>query len=215
MKELLNEINDYINNLKFNWFNSWQGYTSIRFNKYKKNKKMAEHCDHIQSIFDGNIKGIPILSVLGILNNDYKILDMTAGCGGNMISFCEHFKYAVGVENNITRYTILEKNMLSYNYTNYKLICGDSLQMIDSTFDVFFIDPPWGGPEYKKNEMIELYLSNINLKDIILMIPKNKLIVLKLPYNYNTDYFKDSPLDYNIIKKIILNNIIILFISMI
>ena len=55
--------------------------------------------------------------------------------------------------------------------------------------------------------MIELYLSNINLKDIILMIPTNKLIVLKLPYNYNTDFFKD-----NIIKKLILNNIIILFI---
>jgi len=79
MKELWNAINDYINNLKFNWFNGWQGYTSIRFNKYKKNKKMAEHCDHIHSIFDGNIKGIPILSVLGILNNDYK--------GGEFIMF--------------------------------------------------------------------------------------------------------------------------------
>ena len=40
---------------------------------------MAEHCDHIQSIFDGNIKGIPILSVLGILNNDYE--------GGEFIMF--------------------------------------------------------------------------------------------------------------------------------
>jgi predicted 2-oxoglutarate/Fe(II)-dependent dioxygenase YbiX len=79
MKELWNAIHDYIINLKFNWFNSWQGYTSIRFNKYEKNKKMAEHCDHIQSIFDGNIKGIPILSVLGILNNDYK--------GGEFIMF--------------------------------------------------------------------------------------------------------------------------------
>ena len=79
MKELWNAINDYINNLKFDWFKGWQGYTSIRFNKYKKNKKMAEHCDHIQSIFDGNIKGIPILSVLGILNNDYK--------GGEFIMF--------------------------------------------------------------------------------------------------------------------------------
>lgn len=79
MKELWNAIHDYIINLKFNWFNGWQGYTSIRFNKYEKNKKMAEHCDHIQSIFDGNIKGIPILSVLGILNNDYK--------GGEFIMF--------------------------------------------------------------------------------------------------------------------------------
>ena len=84
-----------------------------------------------------------------------------------------------------------------------------SLNKINFNADTFclFLDPPWGGPEYKKTEMIELYLSNINLKDIILMIPKDKLIVLKLPYNYNIDFFKE-----NIIKKIILNNIIILFI---
>jgi len=41
-------------------------------NKYSKNKKMAEHCDHIHSMFDGNQKGIPTLSVLGILNDDYE-----------------------------------------------------------------------------------------------------------------------------------------------
>ena len=79
MKELWNAIDDYVNNLGFSWFTGWHGYTSIRFNKYEKNKKMAEHCDHIQSIFDGNIKGIPILSVLGILNNDYE--------GGEFIMF--------------------------------------------------------------------------------------------------------------------------------
>ena len=79
MKELWNAIDDYVKNLGFGWFAGWSGYTSIRFNKYEKNKKMAEHCDHIQSIFDGNIKGIPILSVLGILNNDYE--------GGEFIMF--------------------------------------------------------------------------------------------------------------------------------
>ena len=79
MKELWNAIYDYINNLGFSWFTGWNGYTSIRFNKYEKDKKMAEHCDHIQSIFDGNLKGIPILSVLGILNDDYK--------GGEFIMF--------------------------------------------------------------------------------------------------------------------------------
>ena len=72
-------INDYIKNLNFKWYGGWQGYTKIRFNRYEKNKKMAEHCDHIHSMFDGQIKGIPILSVLGSLNDDYK--------GGNFIMF--------------------------------------------------------------------------------------------------------------------------------
>ena len=32
---------------------------------------MALHCDHIHSMFDGKIKGIPILSCLGTLNDNY------------------------------------------------------------------------------------------------------------------------------------------------
>ena len=40
---------------------------------------MAEHCDHIHSMFDGKTKGIPTLSVLGTLNDNYK--------GGDFIMF--------------------------------------------------------------------------------------------------------------------------------
>jgi predicted 2-oxoglutarate/Fe(II)-dependent dioxygenase YbiX len=80
MKEIWNIINKYIvHDLKFNWFDRWNGYTEVRFNKYSKNIKMAEHCDHIHSMFDGNTKGIPILSVLGILNDNYE--------GGEFIMF--------------------------------------------------------------------------------------------------------------------------------
>ena len=79
MKKLWFEMDNYIKYYNFKWFDGWQGYTNIRFNRYEKNKKMAEHCDHIQSIFDGTIKGIPILSMLCILNDNYK--------GGEFIMF--------------------------------------------------------------------------------------------------------------------------------
>jgi hypothetical protein len=89
MKELWNGINDYVSGLKFPWFSSWNGYTEIKFNKYSENKKMAEHCDHIQSMFEGKNKGIPTLSVLGILNDDYK--------GGEFIMFQdEEIKFKKG-----------------------------------------------------------------------------------------------------------------------
>ena len=65
-------IDNYIKSIKMPWFDSWQGYTAVRFNEYKENKKMALHCDHIHSMFDGEKKGIPILSVLGTLNDDYE-----------------------------------------------------------------------------------------------------------------------------------------------
>ena len=79
MKELWNGIYNYIIDLNFSWFNGWNAYSEIRFNKYSQNTKMAEHCDHIHTLFDGNKRGIPILSVLGILNNDYE--------GGEFIMF--------------------------------------------------------------------------------------------------------------------------------
>ena len=65
-------INTYISELKFSWFHSYQAFNEIRFNKYSLKTKMAEHCDHIHSMFDGSRKGIPILSIIGLLNDNYK-----------------------------------------------------------------------------------------------------------------------------------------------
>lgn len=79
MKILWNVINSYVKNLNFEWFNTWKGYTEVRFNIYQKGKTMENHCDHINSMFDGQRKGIPILSVLGLLNDNYK--------GGEFIMF--------------------------------------------------------------------------------------------------------------------------------
>lgn len=64
------------------WFNSWEGYTNIRFNRYDPTTEMRLHCDHIHSMFDGQRKGIPILTVLGTLNDDYE--------GGEFMMFGDH-----------------------------------------------------------------------------------------------------------------------------
>lgn len=53
------------------WFNCWTGYSFSRFNRYNESTQMRLHCDHIHSLFDGERKGVPILTVLGALNNDY------------------------------------------------------------------------------------------------------------------------------------------------
>jgi hypothetical protein len=82
MDKLWYAIRGYIRELNFKWFYQWKAYTPIRFNKYSKNKKMAPHCDHIHSIFDGVRQGVPILSVLGTLNENYK--------GGEFIMFDNH-----------------------------------------------------------------------------------------------------------------------------
>jgi len=72
MKEIWNTIQKYFDENKFAWFNSWNGYSEVRFNRYRTNTEMKLHCDNIHSLFDGPRKGVPTLSILGALNNDYK-----------------------------------------------------------------------------------------------------------------------------------------------
>ena len=72
-------ILEYVKSLKFDWFYEWTGYSAIRFNRYFPGQTMLNHCDHIHDMFDGEKKGIPVLSIIGILNDDYE--------GGEMIMF--------------------------------------------------------------------------------------------------------------------------------
>ena len=45
--------------------------SDIRFNKYTPGASMALHVDHIRTLFDGERKGIPVLSIIGLLNDDF------------------------------------------------------------------------------------------------------------------------------------------------
>jgi predicted 2-oxoglutarate/Fe(II)-dependent dioxygenase YbiX len=46
-------------------------FSLMRFNRYGPGQIMRKHHDHIHSIFDGQEKGIPVLSFVGNLNEDY------------------------------------------------------------------------------------------------------------------------------------------------
>ena len=47
-------------------------FSPIRFNRYVVGNMMREHYDHIHSIFDGKMKGVPIISIVANLNEDYE-----------------------------------------------------------------------------------------------------------------------------------------------
>ena len=79
MDKLWHQLHTYVGEFQFPWFDRWDGYTKIRFNKYSEDRKMALHADHIKSMFDGPRKGIPVLSCLGLLNDDYE--------GGEFVMF--------------------------------------------------------------------------------------------------------------------------------
>ena len=70
-------------------FKDWKGFSKIRFNRYKKGQIMSRHSDHIQSLFTGEQRGIPILSIVGVLNDNYE--------GGEFIMFDDYeIKFKAG-----------------------------------------------------------------------------------------------------------------------
>ena len=53
-------------------FKGWNKFSQIKFHRYSKNQIMSKHSDHIHTLFEDDIKGIPILSIVGVLNDDYE-----------------------------------------------------------------------------------------------------------------------------------------------
>jgi len=47
-------------------------HNRIRFNRYSPGQMMRKHSDHIRDMFDGKERGIPVLSIVGNLNDDYE-----------------------------------------------------------------------------------------------------------------------------------------------
>lgn len=126
--------------------------------------------------------------IANIMNtNNITITDATAHIGGNTNSFAKNFKHVNAIEINKSNFDMLMNNMKILERGNITFQCDDYLRVCKSLKqDVVFIDPPWGGPEYKNKDVLDISLSKVDLGDIIIdIIPNTKLIVLKLPFNYN------------------------------
>jgi len=120
------------------------------------------------------------------------IMDGTGGLGGNAISFCFAFKKVNVFEIDKDRFTMLSKNISNYKFDNYSLYNQNCLVNLNSKIDIYFFDPPWGGPEYKNTEKLRLKLGDNTLLEIvenIRKIRKDTFISFKLPFNYDLKEF--------------------------
>jgi len=72
-QEIFKHITQYVNTDYGKWALElgMERMGDIRFNRYGTNTFMAEHVDHIRTLFDGDLKGIPVLSIIGLLNDDF------------------------------------------------------------------------------------------------------------------------------------------------
>ena len=145
---------------------------------------------------DGN-RIINLLNYVFHNLSNYYITDCTACVGGDTINFSLNAKHVHSIELKYENYKALKNNVSVYNLTNVTLYHADCLEIFDWYTDILYIDPPWGGKEYKNNPLIDSYLSNVRLdiwlEDILTRPNRPRAIILKLPTNYNFSRFNFLP----------------------
>ena len=117
------------------------------------------------------------------------ITDATGCIGGDTLNFATIFEKVHSIELNADNFEALKNNVGVYGFTNISLYRGDCTEVYKWASDVLYIDPPWGGPNYRTIQNLNLYLGKIRLdewlEDILSGPYHPSFIFLKVPMNYN------------------------------
>lgn len=129
-------------------------------------------------------------------DNNIIVTDAMAGLGGNTLSFANYLYRVNSIEYNEERFKYLVSNVGLYSSANVVCLHANYLNvMYKLQQHVIFLDPPWGGKNYKENEKMIIEINDISLNTICDDIYENKLcmlLLLKLPLNYDIDTFSDK-----------------------
>lgn len=156
--------------------------------------------------------------VANYISRDSIITDATACIGGSTLAFSEIFRQVNAIEFDQTRFEYLQENVATLGLTNVRCIYGDALkECLDLEQDAIFLDCPWGGPKYKEEKQVMLYLSDIPLYDIVKQLKhKAAIFILKIPMNFDEETFiENTKNDFKIETKIKLRKMNLLIISII
>lgn len=147
-------------------------------------------------------------------------VDGTAGMGGDLYYVAPLFAKSIGVEKNSEHAAIANSNLrvLGVNTVVHNMSILDYLNSeykkdFPKGIDILWIDPPWGGPDYKKFKELDLFLDGKNIGEYVDYWIKDKVtraIFIKAPYNYRVKTITD--LGYTYLKFEILSKQKVLFI---
>ena len=148
------------------------------------------------------------------MNNSKNIIitDAMACIGGDTLSFANTFIKVNAIEMDKIRFDYLKHNMSLFNVTNIEYFNDDYLNIYNKLIQyVIYIDQHWGGPEYKSKKSVKIKIGSKKLEELCDDIIQNKLcklLVLKLPFNYDLNELKFYDL-----KMVVLNKILIITIE--
>jgi len=121
--------------------------------------------------------------------SEKSITDVTGCIGGDSLNFASEFKYVYVIELKKDNYEALKHNIKTYGFKNITAYYNDSTTFFNWYTDVLYIDPPWGGPNYRDHLVLDLFMSKKRLdnwlEEILLKENRPSYIFLKLPQNYN------------------------------
>ena len=119
------------------------------------------------------------------------ITDGTACIGGNTFSLAQSFHHVNAVEMDATKYEFLKNNMKVLGVNNVATYHSDILNILSSLDQsLLFLDPPWGGPNYKSKDTVPLFLSRVPLEDACReFVRYTPYIALKTPVNFDITTF--------------------------
>jgi nucleoid DNA-binding protein/16S rRNA G966 N2-methylase RsmD len=177
------------------------GKIDYLFSNFPKNirNKLQFDDEALYSITENNTADIISKIILDLPNVTSKstILDLTACVGGNTISFSKLFKKVNSVELDNERFKMLKNNIKLLDITNINTFNEDALNIIDKLDlkqDVIFLDPPWGGTNYKEEKNLHLFLGKVDVQDFIKfkLLDKSEWVIMKVPNNYAIDDLKKN-----------------------
>lgn len=129
---------------------------------------------------------------------DGTIVDATCCIGADTVAFAQRFRHVVGFELDPQNYKSLVNNVGVYSLKNVELYNIDFLASWDIIRDknpvAVYIDPPWGGSDYRDKAEVHLSMSGRDIVDVLIdmftgVLVENllavKIIALKLPLNYS------------------------------
>lgn len=138
-------------------------------------------------------------------SNECVIVDGTAGVGGDSIMLSTMFEKVISIEIDQQRFEYLKHNIKEYGIKNIFVLNGNSTDIIPklSNVDVIYVDPPWGGKNYKLKKYLRLNIGNVSIENFVelcfSMISFPKIIAFKLPKNYDLKYmYLQLNTNYNI-----------------
>jgi 16S rRNA G966 N2-methylase RsmD len=137
-----------------------------------------------------------LLQIVGCRN--VTLCDATACVGGNAFSFARSFDHVVALEIDPVRHEYLQNNMQVLGLQNVACWWEDAIEHCKKyKYPLIFVDPPWGGPNYKQHARLDLYLGSQRIQDAFRMWQGNvEWIALKAPSNFNIEGFMSDTADF-------------------